>query len=241
MSIISYCSTWQFNIVCALLHLASTIAMVVLSVDPNKGRVVLTLGDIDTTWWTPSVFSGLALFSGITAAFHCFYAYLIRIGNIGSMRFLEYSITASIMAVIIAILCRIDDIFTLTGIAGLMMTTMVFGYLEDILPFTGDKSRLMIKPFWLGCIPYLFAWVIISWSFFAEINHDVPHFVIAIFFIEFFMFSCFALVQYIYVVREERMLTDEEVLTMDGWYNLLSLTSKLLLVWICFGGIESNF
>lgn len=42
------------------------------------------------------------------------------------------------MAVIIAVLCRIVDIFTLTNIAGLMMTTMVFGYLEDILPLSGD-------------------------------------------------------------------------------------------------------
>ena len=66
---------------------------------------------------------------------------------------------------------------------------------------------------------------------------DVPEFVIAIYAVEVLLFSIFALVQWIYVTRPGE-LTDR--ITMEGWYNLLSLTSKMLLVWLAFGGLVAR-
>lgn len=239
----SYFSSQQFNSICVVAHLGSAIVMSIAASDPTfigtDGRIKLyipvpsEINSIPTLeeWANPSIFSFLAAFTFITAAFHFYY---IREHD-SSLRFLEYSITATIMATIIAILTGIVDVYTLLGIAGLTSTTMVFGYLEEK---TAGTVSLYFNPFWLGCIPYIICWIIITWHFTrANMKFDVPDFVIAIYAVEILLFSIFAVVQWYYVVRPGQ-LTNRP--SMEGWYNFLSITSKMLLVWLAFGGLAAR-
>jgi hypothetical protein len=189
---------------------------------------------VSEEWANPSIFSFLAAFTLITGGFHLYY-FLNLSSHDSALRFLEYSITATIMAAIIAILTGINDVYTLMGIEGLTATTMVFGYLEEK---TAGRVSLLFRPFWLGWIPYLVAWIIISWHFIrANLKFDVPEFVIAIYAVEVFLFSVFAWVQWVYVVKPGELTSRME---MEGWYNFLSITSKMLLVWLAFGGLVAR-
>jgi hypothetical protein len=152
-----------------------------------------------------------------------------------TIRFLEYFFTASIMSIVIAILVGIRDVYSLIGIEGAIATTMIFGYLEE----STTNVPLMFRPYFLGYVPYLVAWIPITWQFIrvAIENSELPWFVIAIFAVEMALFSCFGLVQYIYVVLPGEV---SKPIEMEGAYNLLSLTSKMLLIWLCVSGIVAQ-
>lgn len=239
-------STQFFNSICVVAHWGSAIVMTIAAADSNfigtSGRIKLFImkpTELDhhpvlEEWANPSIFSFLAAFTFITGCFHLYY-YLNLSSHDSALRFLEYSVTATIMAAIIAILTGITDVYTLMGIEGLTATTMVFGYLEEK---TTGKVSLMFRPFWLGWIPYLVAWIIITWHFIrANMEFEVPEFVIAIYTVEVVLFSIFAWVQWVYVVKPDTLTSRME---MEGWYNFLSITSKMLLVWLAFGGLAAR-
>lgn len=226
-----------FNAICFIAHISSAIVMTVAATCSDvfgvDGRVQLYIpvptimndGAVMESFSNPSIFSFLAAFSFITSFFHGFY--FIMSGNQRySIRFVEYGFTASIMAFVLAILCGINNIFTLVGIFGLTMSTMLFGFLQEI-------SKDSIAPFIFGCTPYLFMWLIVTWQFERAMEKlDVPHFVVALFVLEILLFSSFAIVQLL-----NRLMVVINDKTADGVYNALSLTSKMILIWVCFGGI----
>lgn len=234
-----FSSQW-FNAFCAGAHFMSGVVMLVAAISPVTfgvdGKVQLCLPEPSSMnqrgdcvdLWNPSIFSFLGAFSLITSVFHAIY-FVLDGNHRTSLRFVEYSVTATIMAVIIAILTSIDNVYTLIGIAGLTMSTMLFGLIQENAP-----AGTTAIPFVLGCVPYLFMWIIISWQFIrAATTLDVPDFVVAIFVLEVLLFSSFAVVQYLNKVMDKR-IGDKAA---DGVYNLLSLTSKMILVWVSFGGI----
>lgn len=246
---LEFFATELFHYVCIAAHFGSFLALVLfMTVDdivPTDGKMQLYILKaqegaqlINYTmepWWNPSIFGFLATFAGLTALAHSYYALTINTHD-STVRFLEYFFTASIMSVVIAILVGIRDVYSIIGIEACIATTMMFGYLEEK---TTDKD--IIRPYYLGYIPYIAAWIIISWQFIrvALVNNDLPGFVIGVFATQVLLFSCFGFVQWYYVVRTGQV-TDK--LKMEGAYNLLSLISKMLLIWLCAGGIigQSN-
>lgn len=233
-----------FHLICVALHFGSFIALILfMTVDdivPTDGKMQLYILKAQTgaqfteyvmePWANPSIFAFLAAFSGLTAFAHAYYAYTINTHD-STIRFIEYFFTASIMADVIAILVGIRDIYSIIGIEACIATTMIFGYLEE-------KTTLshIIRPYYLGYVPYLAAWTVITWQFIrvAIVNDQLPGFVIGVFATQIFLFSCFGFVQWWYVVLQGKVTNQLE---MEGAYNLLSLTSKMLLVWLCAGGI----
>jgi hypothetical protein len=209
----------------------SAIALVLFASDPSflstSGEIQLFISN--DKLWAPSIFWFLAMFSAITCGFHTYY--IIASPYNSTVRFLEYFFTASIMASVIAILVDIRDVYTLIGVEGLMATTMTFGYLEEK---TRGVVDMAISPHYLGYVPYVSTWFILTWQF-IRVASDAPTFVIAIFVLEFVLFSSFGVVQWYYVVRSNSTKRD-----MEGAYNILSLTSKMLLVWLCVGGIAAQ-
>lgn len=233
-----------FHVLCVVAHTVSFISMVFLSTSdsitsdkmalfilkPHEGMDVVQYEYV--LWWKPSIFLFLATFSGITAIFHTYYIFRINTHET-TLRFLEYFFTASIMISVISILVGIRDVYSLIAIEGCVATTMIFGYLEEKTINNSD----IIRPHYLGYIPYITAWVPIIWHFIrvVQANVTIPDFVIAIFVVEILLFSCFGFVQWYYIVKR-----NVDMLSMEGMYNLLSLTSKILLVWLCAGGIMAQ-
>lgn len=240
-----FAATEWFHYVCVAAHFGSFLALVLfMTVDgivdtdgrmqlyilkPQEGEVFT--GYIMEPWWNPSIFGFLAAFAALTAMAHAYYALTINTHD-SAVRFLEYTFTATIMASVISILVGIRDVYSLMGIEGCIATTMVFGYLEE----KSTDLPLRFRPFYLGFIPYVVAWITITWQFIrvALNNSDLPAFVIGVFATQIFLFTCFGAVQWWYVVRPGRMM---DKLNMEGAYNLLSITSKMLLIWLCAGGV----
>jgi len=249
-------SSWQAHVFCSIvhgvssiLHLAAESAFDIDSVVPvyrlqRHGRDVrphvALVGGI-------SVLAASGVFLLITSWMHAFYAYKTYTdpGDIpgAKWRMAEYSVTAPIMIVIIALLLGVAEVYSLVGIWGLCMTTMVFGAFTAVSPLAHAA----------GYVPYMIMWTILMIAFGVAVNdsdENVPAFVWVIVLFEFFLFSAFGLVQFTFEVlpaitpksKKHRPVSKQEawetLRKTDGWYNLLSLTSKLLLAWLAFGGIQ---
>lgn len=249
MKLIENCSKQWFQGLCAAVHMAAFLIMVLAAADKSifgtTGSFKFYIQSTNTTDMMPveigewSVFIPLAAFSLVTSSFHSYY-FVNSNGDgdysyDGALRYLEYAITASIMFVVIAILVGVVDLYTLLAIFGLSASTMLFGYAEEKTVSVRDYP-FVLRPFFLGWVPYVIAWAILLTHFLRVGSSDIPAFVYIIFVGEIMLFSCFAAVSWFYVVKPKQVFSVKE---MNGWYNLLSLTSKSLLVWLAFGGIVS--
>lgn len=158
-------------------------------------------------------------------------------------RLLEATLTSSLTVFVVAALAGMREVYTLLLMVTLVPTTTSLIHIHRKLK-QGDASWKVSNPHFLGYIPFLPVWAVV-FSFYAISVRDnegkPPWFVNVIIFAEFVLFSSFAAVQYMWVVRPAagsyEPLDDNVLLSMDGAYNVLSLTSKMLLAWITFGGI----
>lgn len=211
----AFVADW-FEYLCALLHFTTFAALFFL----NSERFVFSLSQGHV-----SLLIVLSTISFITSIAHIVYA----CNRQRMSRFLEYSITAPLMAFVIAVLVGIENETSLLGIAACIASTMPFGYLEEQLAETPVQTH----PHYFGYIPYLSAWIMITREFYS--NSSLPLFVSVIFITQLLLFSSFGIVQSYYLVREPNRPTDMN--NMYGAYNLLSLLSKMTLVWLCVGGM----
>ena len=156
---------------------------------------------------------------------------LLRGRNYG--RWIEYSITSSLMIVLIALICGVVDLAALLAIFGVNAAMILFGLLME-------KYETAGKPNWLsfifGCFAGIIPWIIVLiyvWSpGFGDQNP--PGFVYGIIASLFVFFNIFALnmiLQYKKVGRWKDYLYGEKV------YIILSLTAKALLAWQVFASV----
>jgi hypothetical protein len=150
------------------------------------------------------------------------------------IRWFEYSFSASIMHLMIAMLCGITDIHLLICVFGLTMITMVFGSeLErSNAPFQGKPEMKSMRLFWIGCIPWLLSWGIIA-SYFIHNATEAPDFVWAILIGILLLDSSFAIHSYL---QQQEIWKWKEYYNSEIGYIVLSFTAKSLLAWINFGG-----
>ena len=121
----------------------------------------------------------------------------------------------------------------------LFLTTIItIGVLYSIKDWDPQYQTLskveVYKPYLLGFIPFLATWaVLLTYYAVSVIINDAkpPWFVHVVVIFEFVLFSSFVLPQYFFG-------GDDQQNEKDGLFNLLSLTSKLLLSWLLYGGIK---
>jgi hypothetical protein len=199
---------------------------------PGSGRFALTkLFDLPLGW-------GVFAFMAISAAallviasppvFGWYTRNLLQGRNYG--RWIEYSLSSSIMIVLIALICGISDIAALLAIFAVNACMILFGLLMERYEKPGKPSWL---PFWFGAfagaIPWL-AILIYVWSPGLR-GPAPPAFVYGIIVSLFVFFNIFAVnmvLQYKRVGRWADYLFGEKV------YIVLSLTAKALLAWQVF-------
>lgn len=152
--------------------------------------------------------------------------------RIYTLRFLEYSMTASAMLVTIAAQVGIWDWRTLSSISGLSAVCMLCGILGEGDIEKNYKSAVMA--FIIGSVSFVFAWIPILWTFFRSRTAKTPPIVTGIVISEFILWLLFALVQLVQIVRK---LRSETVLP---WYLFLSVLSKGLLGWLTVSQVLAN-
>ena len=236
----------KWNISAGLLHLASLIAVLALS---NSFSLPVTAtymtGPPGSALTNPillfsnNVSYTIALFLGLSAFFHFlvsskkFYSKyadgLKHSRNI--FRWVEYSLSSSIMIFLIAQLNGISDYAALLAIFGVNLSMILFGWLQEKYAQPGDGQWL---PFMFGCIAGIIPWLIIVIQLISPhgpTGTSAPGFVYGIVISLFVFFNCFALVQYKQYRAKGKWAN---YLRGERTYIILSFVAKSLLAWQIF-------
>jgi hypothetical protein len=144
-------------------------------------------------------------------------------------RWIEYSLSASVMIVLIAMLTGIGDVAALVALFGVNASMIFFGLVQEHTAEPGEGSLL---PFWLGCIAGAVPWIAIGIYFVSPgSTANPPGFVYGIFISLFIFFNVFALNMWL---QYRRIGPWRNYLFGEGAYVLLSLTAKSALAWQVF-------
>jgi len=149
--------------------------------------------------------------------------------HMNPFRWYEYSISASLMIVIIAMLTSIYDFGTLVALFTLTAVMNLCGLIMEIHNQTTEKTNWV--SYIVGCIAGFIPWVVIFIPLIAA--ESVPDFVVYIFISIAIFFNCFAVnmvLQYKKIGKWSNYYHGEMV------YIILSLVAKSLLAWQVFAG-----
>jgi len=148
-------------------------------------------------------------------------------------RWYEYSLSSSLMIVLIALLFGVYDIGLIIAIFVLNATMNLFGLLMERINQYTKKTDWYA--FIFGSIAGVGPWIIVFMYAFGNSNLDkVPWFVYAIFasyFIFFNLFPINMILQYKKIGKWKNYIYGERV------YIILSLVAKSLLAWLVFSGV----
>ena len=150
--------------------------------------------------------------------------------GINRFRWVEYSFSATLMVILIALYTGIDGISALIGIAGANVAMILFGWLQESVNPPGRPTATM-KPFWFGCIAGAAPWVAIGYNLVAA--EEVPGFVVGIFVSLFVFFNSFALNQWL---QYRQVGPWRNYAFGEKGYLVLSLVAKSALAWQIFAG-----
>lgn len=233
-----------WNLALTLLHLAQAVAVVVLATDfAITITQSLPTGPPGTPNASPEslvdlpIGAAIAAFLVLAGLDHLLTATALRStyerdlrGGINRFRWVEYSLSATIMVVLIALYSGIVDISALIGLIGANVAMILFGWLQESANPPGSATRTM-KPFWFGCVAGATPWVAIAYNLVAA--DEVPGFVVGIFVSLFVFFNSFALNQWL----QYRQLGPWRSYAFgEKAYLVLSLVAKSALAWQIFGG-----
>ncbi len=146
-------------------------------------------------------------------------------------RWIEYSISSSIMIVLIAAFVGIWDLAAVVAIFAVNTSMILFGLLWERTEKPGKGADW--SAFWYGTFAGLVPWGILGYYLFAA-SGEVPGFVYAIYGFQLVLFWSFALnmaLQYAQVGRWKDYIFGEYA------YIILSLAAKTLLAWLIFGNV----
>jgi hypothetical protein len=245
----TFSSLRKLNIGAGILHLVSFIAILILTNDfalPVRA-IYLTEAPGTGNFSAPVELFSLkigymvAAFMALSAFFHFFVAsgpifprYVDGLKrHINVYRWVEYSLSSSIMIVVILQLNGVADYIALIAVFGVNASMILFGWLQERYTEPGDGDLL---PFWFGCIAGAVPWIAIVINVFAPkgpAETTVPGFVYGIVVSLFILFNCFAIVQWLQYRAKGKWA---DYLYGERRYIVLSFVAKSLLAWQVFAG-----
>jgi len=240
----------RLNLIAALLHFVQGIAILVLSNDfalpvtsfywndaPNNR---LDISRLDRVFDVPIAWAA-AVFLFLSAFFHLIVATVGRSkyeseiqAEQNRFRWVEYSISSTVMILAICLVFGIGDIAGLLGIAGTNAAMILFGWIMEVVNKPGQK--VWWTPFWFGCIAGIVPWIGLLFYLLGP-GSDMPGFVYGIFISIFIFFNLFALNQYLQYRKVGKWAS---YIYGERAYLILSLTAKSALAWQLFGNTLSS-
>jgi hypothetical protein len=146
-------------------------------------------------------------------------------------RWIEYSVSSSIMIVLIAMLTGISEVTAIGALFAVNATMILFGLLQEHYESPGNGRWL---PYWFGVFAGAVPWLLIGVYLVSPgIAAQPPTFVYVIFISLFIFFNSFALNM---VLQYRKKGKWADYLYGEKVYVFLSLTAKSLLAWQVFGG-----
>ena len=224
----------SINISCACVQaLLCTLSIIWLILQWKKPS---TISNLEVS--TEAVVCTLIVFTSITCLFHSLYAsgrfdYMKRVQNgRNTLRWLEYSITATMMMWIISVCSGVKGICLPTLSALGAFLCMLCGFLSDFLP---KKHERLITAFgWI----FIIASFSIVISQFSKISSTAPGFIWCIVVILTLLYMSFGVVHLVHVVKgKESMKTN---INMEITYTSASVFAKSALVLLLLGGLVAR-
>ena len=235
----------RWNVGLGVLHAVQGIAVLALAtafVLPVTASFIQgppgTPAGVPTTLFDVSVAWGVALFLFLSAAFHwlvsapgVFGRYIAGLeAQHNYFRWAEYSLSSSVMIVLIAMLSGISDIAALIGLVAANAAMILFGAVQERY----EKPGGSLWPFWIGSVVGIAPWLAVGvylWS--PGSSAEPPAFVYAIFVSLFIFFNCFAVNMWLQYRRVGRW---RSYTFGEASYFILSLVAKSALAWQVFAG-----
>ncbi len=233
----------RYNVFAGGLHLAQAVAIVTLANSfslpiratymtgppgPAVGSQAVTLFNLNFAWAIATFFalSALAHFTVAGPRWASYQTLLDKCRN--PYRWLEYSLSSSIMIVLIAMLVGINDIAALLALVGANASMIGFGWMQERYEAPGAG----LGPFWIGCLAGSIPWIAITIYLVGPgADQHAPAFVYGIFVSLFVFFNCFAINQWLQYRQVGKW---KDYLIGERAYITLSLIAKSLLAWQIF-------
>ena len=253
----------RFNLAAGILHLIQGALMLYLGLTLEWERDIYTLYiNFNIISISPPVFEVLptpeiaftimnlgailASFPLLSSLAHFLIAYPLNNqynenlkNGINPYRWYEYSLSSSIMIVLICLLTGIWELWSLVMIFILNATMVFFGLLMEKLNQYTEKTDW--SPFIYGCISGFTPWVILAAYFLSAISSSglepptFVYYIIGVYLVLFNIFAVNMLLQYRGIGPWKDYLYGER------FYIILSFVAKTALSWIIFVGIFAPF
>ena len=239
----------KLNVVATVLHFVQAILVLVLANDfalpvtsffwndaPNNRLDIARLDrmfDVSVAWAAALFLLLSALFHGIVSTVgRRKYESEISLEQ-NRFRWVEYSISSTLMIIAICLVFGIGDIAGLIGIAGANIAMILFGWVMEVVNRPGQS--VWWTPFWFGCLVGILPWIGLLIYLFGP-GDDMPSFVYGIFISIFIFFNLFGLNQYLQYRKVGRW---SDYVYGEKMYLWLSLIAKSALAWQLYGNTLS--
>ena len=236
----------RYNLIAGVFHLAQMLVVLALANDfslPIVARYMsgppgTTFAEAVTLFDTP-VGLAVAIFLGLSAFFHFLVASPQYFGRYSAgiaaqrnyFRWVEYSISSSVMIVLISQIVGVSDLAAIISIFGVNASMILFGWLQEKYESPGNGGWL---PFIFGCITGIVPWVALIFYVFSiggVSDTTAPVFVYGIVVSLFVLFNTFAIVQYLQYKKVGKW---SNYIRGEKTYITLSLIAKSALAWQIF-------
>jgi len=219
-----------------MLYFSNNFSLPVTYSAPTYDPVTTTIVPVAETIGEIKLAPLVALFMFISAAAHLligtflYNRYKNHLKNhMNPYRWYEYSLSASLMIVLIAMLTTIYDIGTLLALFVLTAVMNLMGLMMEVHNQTTKKTKWV--SYYIGCLAGIVPWIVIFIPLIAA--ESVPDFVIAIFITIALFFNLFAVNM---VLQYKKIGKWNDYLYGEKMYIVLSLVAKSALAWQVFAG-----
>ena len=153
--------------------------------------------------------------------------------GVNPARWREYSLSASLMIVLIAMLAGVSELVAVIALFGANAAMILFGLVQE--QTNADRDEVDWRPFIYGCVIGAVPWIAIAAQLIvsATDGDGVPGFVVAIFISLFLLFNTFAVNMWLQYRRRGRWA---DPAFAERVYVILSLVAKSALAWQVYAG-----
>ncbi len=182
----------------------------------------------------------VAIFLGLAAVDHFAVATFARKSYEGNVaeginpaRWIEYSVSASIMVILIAMLAGVTNLVALVMMFGANAAMILFGLVMEKVNLGRRETDWL--PFVFGCLIGIVPWIgiVLQFVFSSGEGDGVPAFVYIIFATLFVLFNCFAVNMWLAYRGRGRW---RDPLFVEFAYVTLSFVAKTALAWQVYAG-----
>jgi hypothetical protein len=235
----------KFNAIMGLFHLIQGGLMLLLSnnftlpltyTSPEFNATTQTIIPVAVTFIDVRIGPLVALFLFMSAIAHFIIAsvlyqwYVKKLKkHMNPARWIEYSLSASLMIIIISMLVTIYDIGTIIALFTLTAVMNLMGLMMELHNQTTEKTNW--TSYNIGCFSGFIPWIIIFIPLITA--ESVPNFVIAIFITIAIFFNLFAINMFL---QYKKIGKWRDYLYGEKMYIVLSLIAKSALAWQVFAG-----